>query len=187
MITLKHILVATDFSECSAAAIEQAGALAAGFDASLHLLHVAIAPLHEPWAGEAPGEQFVHIVRRLEADALQRLDRLARTTGLAQNRLILATAWGNAADEILSYARKHQVDLIVCGTHGRRGFEHLLMGSVAERVVRLAPCPVLTAHASPAAARKALAQAADARSVAFGWPGAATILAMGHVAALLER
>ena len=69
MITLKHILVATDFSECSAAAVEQAGALAAAFDASLHLLHVAIAPLHEPWAGEAPGERFVHIVRRLEADA----------------------------------------------------------------------------------------------------------------------
>ena len=104
MITLKHILVPTDFSECSAAAVEQGGALAAAFDASLHLVHVAIAPLHEPWAGEAPGEQFV-------------------------------------------------------GTHGRRGWDHLLMGSVAERVVRLAPCPVLTAHASPAAARKALQDA----------------------------
>jgi len=166
MITLKNILVATDFSECSAAAVEQAGALAAGFDASLHLLHVAIAPLHEPWAGDAPGEQFVHVVRRLESDALQRLDRVAGTTALPKNRLVLATGWGNAADEILSYARKHQVDLIVCGTHGRRGWEHLLMGSVAERVVRLAPCPVLTAHASPAAARRAIAPAIEAGAVA---------------------
>jgi nucleotide-binding universal stress UspA family protein len=164
MITLKNILVATDFSECSDAAVEQGRALAAAFDASLHLLHVATAPLYEPSAGYAPGEEFVHIVRRLEAQGLQRLDRVATTTRLPKNRLVLATAWGNAADEILKYAREHHVDLIVCGTHGRRGWDHLLMGSVAERVLRLAPCPVLTAHASPAAVREALALAnQDAR------------------------
>ena len=161
MIALKHILVATDFSECSEAAVEQGRALAAAFDASLHLLHVAIAPLHEPWAGDAPGEKFVHIVRRLEAQGLQRLDRVATTTGLPKNRLVLATAWGNAADEILKYAREHHADLIVCGTHGRRNWDHLFMGSVAERVVRLAPCPVLTVHVSPALTRQALALAVE--------------------------
>ena len=166
MIALKKILVATDFSECSEAAVGRAGALAATFDASLHLLHVATAPLHAPWAGYTPGEEFVHIVRRLEADALQRVDRVASSTGLPKNRLVLATAWGNAADEILKYAREHHVDLIVCGTHGRRGWDHLLMGSIAERVLRLAPCPVLTVHASPALARQALALAIEAGAMA---------------------
>jgi nucleotide-binding universal stress UspA family protein len=161
MIALKHILVATDFSECSEAAVEQGRALAAAFNASLHLLHVAIAPLHEPSASYAPGADFVHMVRRLEAKGLQRLDRLATAMGLPKDRLVLAITWGNPADEILKYAREHHVDLIVCGTRGRRGWDHLFMGSVAERVLRFAPCPVLTAHASPAAARKALARTVD--------------------------
>ncbi len=159
MIALKNILVATDFSGCSDAAVEQGRALAAAFDASLHLLHVATPPLHEPWTGYAPGEEFVHMVRRLEAQGLRHLDRVATATGLPRNRLVLATAWGNAADEILKYAREHFVDLIVCGTHGRQGWDHVFMGSTAERVLRLARCPVLTAHASPAAAKNALALA----------------------------
>ena len=162
MITLKNILVATDFSACSESAVEQGAALAAAFDASLHLLHIATAPLHEPWAGYTPGAEFVHIVRRLETDGLQRLDRVAAGTGLPKNHLVLATAWGDPADEILKYAREHHVDLVVCGTHGRRGWDHVIMGSVAERVLRLAPCPVLTVHGSPALAREVLTRATEA-------------------------
>jgi nucleotide-binding universal stress UspA family protein len=166
MITLKHILVATDFSACSEAAVEQGRALAAAFDASLHLLHVATAPLHEPWAGYTPGAEFVHLVRRLEDEGRHRLEQVADSTALPKDRLVLATAWGDPGDEILKYAREHHVDLIVCGTHGRRGWDHLIMGSVAERVLRLAPCPVLTAHASPALAREALSLAVAAGATA---------------------
>ena len=155
MIALKHLLVATDFSECSEVAVEHGRALAAAFGASLHLLHVVTAPVQEPWAGYTPSAEFEHVVQRLEAEARQRLEQLA--TGLPKDRVVLAVVWGNPADQILEYARAHHVDLIVCGTHGRRGWDHVLMGSVAERLVRLAPCPMLTVHASPALAVQALA------------------------------
>ena len=147
MIALKHILVATDFSECSDAALEQGHALAATFDASLHLLHIVTAPLHKEWAWYEPGAEFL---------AHRRLDWLVASGNFRRDRVVVATGWGDPSDEILKYARKHQVDLIVCGTHGRRGWDHVVMGSVAERVVRRAPCPVLTAHASPALAVQVL-------------------------------
>ena len=73
--------------------------------------------------------------------------------------------WGDPADEILKYAREHAVELVVCGTHGRRGFNRLIMSSVAERVLRLAPRPVLTVHGSPAVSRQALTRPAEAVAV----------------------
>jgi universal stress protein A len=147
MIRLKNVLVATDFSESSQVAVEQARALAAAFDASLHFLHVVTEPLHEMWAGYVPGEDFLGTVERLQAEARTRLDLLASPEEVATGRIVLATPWGSPSDEILKYARTHAIDLIVCGTHGRRGWDHIVMGSVAEQVVRLAPCPVLTAQA----------------------------------------
>jgi nucleotide-binding universal stress UspA family protein len=165
MIALKNILVPTDFSECSVAAVRQGSVLAAAFDASLHLLHIATAPFSEPWAGYTPGAEFVHIVRRLDAEGRQQLETMARSTGLRAEQVVLATAWGDPADEILKYAREHAVDLVVCGTHGRRGFDRLIMGSVAERVLRLAPCPVLTVHGSPAVARQTLTRPVEAVGV----------------------
>jgi universal stress protein A len=165
MIALKNILVATDFSECSVAAVRQGSALAAAFDASLHLLHVATAPLHEPWAGYTPGAEFVHLIRRVEAEGRQQLEKAAGSTDLRAEQVVLATAWGDPADEILKYATEHAVDLAVCGTHGRRGWDHLIMGSVAERVLRLAPCPVLTVHVSPTVARRTLTRPAEAVGV----------------------
>ena len=165
MIALKNILVATDFSKCSVAAVQQGSALATAFDASLHLLHVATAPFHEPWAGYTPGAEFVQIVRRLDAEGREELEKVAGSTGLRAEQLVLATAWGDPADEILKYTTEHAVDLVVCGSHGRRGFDHLIMGSVAERVLRLAPCPVLTVHGAPAVAGQALTRPDDAVGV----------------------
>jgi nucleotide-binding universal stress UspA family protein len=66
---------------------------------------------------------------------------------------VVATAWGDPSDEVLKYADCHDIDLVVCGTHGRRGWNHFMMGSVAERIVRLARCPVLTVHAGAAQTR----------------------------------
>jgi nucleotide-binding universal stress UspA family protein len=147
MIRLKNVLVATDFSESSQSAVEQARALAAAFDASLHVLHVVTEPVHEIWAGYIPGADFLGTVERLQAEARTRLDLMASREELASGRVVLATPWGRPSDEILKYARTHDIDLIVCGTHGRRGWDHVVMGSVAEQVVRLASCPVLTAQA----------------------------------------
>jgi nucleotide-binding universal stress UspA family protein len=147
MITLKNVLVATDFSECSQAAVEQAGAVAAAFDASLHVLHVVTEPLHEIWSGYVPAADFLRAVERLQAEARSRLGLTVSPEEIASGRVVVATAWGDPGDEILKYARTHDVDLIVCGTHGRRAWDHVVMGSVAERIVHLAPCPVLTTHA----------------------------------------
>jgi universal stress protein A len=147
VITLKSILVPTDFSEASSAAVEYGRALTVAFDASLHLLHVVTEPLHETWAGYAPGAEFLEAVDRLRAEAQKRLERLIPRAELGNGHIVVATAWGDPSDEVLKYARNHSIDVIVCGTHGRRGWDHVMMGSVAERIVRLAPCPVLTVHA----------------------------------------
>jgi nucleotide-binding universal stress UspA family protein len=61
-----------------------------------------------------------------------------------KDRLVVATAVGDPQEQILEYARANGIDLIVCGTHARRGLERLVMGSVSERLVQFAPCPVLT-------------------------------------------
>lgn len=144
MIALKNVLVTTDFSEASAAAVEHGCTLAAAFGASLHLLHVVTEPLHEIWGGYAAGADFLDIVAQLQADARKRLAQLTSEEEERSGRVVVTTAWGDPNEEILAYARRHAIDLIVCGTHGRRGWDRVLTGSVAERIVRLAPCPVLT-------------------------------------------
>jgi universal stress protein A len=106
-------------------------------------LHVVTEPLHEAWSGFVPAKSFMETTDRLQREARHRLEELVSH----DQRVIVATAWGDASDEILKYARNHDIDLVVCGTHGRRGWNHLVMGSVAERIVRLAPCPVLTVPA----------------------------------------
>ena len=166
MIALKNILVATDFSDCSVAAVRQGFTIAAAFDASLHLLHVATAPFSEPWAGYKPGAGLIaaSVRRSTKLKGANSSRRWPGPPGFGQNK----SSWpplGRSHDEILKYAREHAVDLVVCGTHGRRGLNHLIMGSVAERVLRLAPCPVLTVHGSPAVARQALTRPAEAVAV----------------------
>jgi nucleotide-binding universal stress UspA family protein len=155
VITLKEILVPTDFSEASDAAFEQGRALAAAFGARVHLLHVVAEPLRETWAGYTPAPQFVELLERLRTGARTRLEGAVPTDDLANRRVVVDAVWGDPSDQILKYATRHGIDLIVCGTCGRGGWDHLLMGSVAERIVRLARCPVLTLHGGPAHARTA--------------------------------
>jgi nucleotide-binding universal stress UspA family protein len=152
VITLKTLLVPTDFSESAATAVEQGRALATSFDAVLHVLSVVTEPLHKPWVTYAVASEFVPLVERLCADTDAHVRTLLPPDEIATGRIVVATAWGSPADEILKYARIHRVDLIVCGTHGHRGWHRFVLGSVAECVVRLAPCPVLTVHARRAAA-----------------------------------
>ena len=143
MIGLKQILVPTDFSETSAVALTYGIALAGTFGAVLHVLHVPDEPLHESWA-YIPGECFQDAIAGLEARTIHRIEESLPKKEAPAGRTIPAVVWGEASEQVINYAVAHQIDLIVCGTHGRRGWNHLMMGSVAEKIVRTAPCPVLT-------------------------------------------
>ena len=143
MIALEQILVPVDFSDCSYAAIERAGAIGRRLWRALHLLHVVTDPIHATWAGYAPGTDFLNVVDELGRSARRQLEELVSRHGSSNVQdAVIATAWGDASYEILKYAATEHVDLIVCGTHGRSGLDRAMMGSVAERLVRLAPCPV---------------------------------------------
>jgi universal stress protein A len=136
MIVLKRVLVATDFEPASDAALVYGRALARSFGASLHLLHVAENHFLRP----SPTDPAV-----IKAAYLRSLNGRLTTDDrvLLQARAALDVS-DDAADAIVKYARLEQIDLIVMGTHGRGAVAQVLVGSVAERVVRMAPCPVLT-------------------------------------------
>jgi len=144
MIGLKRVLVPTDFSETSEAALKYGVALAGTFGATLHVLHVVDEPLHRSWGGYVPGASFQGAIEQLETEAQHRIGEIVSKEDIATGRTVPATVWGDARDQILKYAVDHHIDLIVCGTHGRRGWDHVMMGSVTENIVRCAPCPVLT-------------------------------------------
>ena len=141
MIDLKRILVPTDFSETSEAALRYGTELARRFTARLYLLHIVENPGDAAEAGDPIG-----LFETMQAAAHDRLGKLLTTEQLQEFRPERTMRLGVAADEIVRYAQEHEIDLIVMGTHGRRGVARALMGSVAERVVRTAPCPVLTVH-----------------------------------------
>ena len=136
MILLKRILVATDFSDASDVALTYGRSLAQTFGASLHLLHVTENPFLRP----TPAHPHM-----LKAATKGQLEERLTTDDRVRLRAtsVLATS-DNPAQEITRHAAVHDVDLIVMGTHGRGAMAQLLMGSVAEKVVRTAPCPVLT-------------------------------------------
>jgi nucleotide-binding universal stress UspA family protein len=142
MIALKTVLVPTDFSECSEAAVRYGRALAQAFGASLHLLHVVQDPYRQAWAAEGFAAPVTDLVDQWEKQARARLEEIA-----AQCTPVATTfdaRIGSPFSDIAAYASEKNVDLIVIGTHGRGPLGHMLLGSVAERVVRRAPCPVLT-------------------------------------------
>jgi len=142
MIVLDDVLVPVDFSQPSCAAVAEAVAIADKFDATVHLLNVVTEPLDEMWSCYAPAGDFLARVRQLQSEGCRRLQNLV--AGRSGRRLVVSTVWGDPVTEILKYAAGHAVDMIVCGTHGRHGWNRLAMGSVAENLVRRAPCPVLT-------------------------------------------
>ena len=151
------IMVPTDFSYASDAALGYARMLAARFGASLHLLHV----LDEPGSWSEVYAAIPDVRDRLTADADRRLAALAACLP-ANLRATSEVLNGAPVPTIVRVAESRGIDLIVMGTHGRRGMGHLLLGSVAERVVRLAPCPVLTVREQRAAQNVEVGAAAEA-------------------------
>jgi len=144
MITLQTILVPTDFSETSDGAVRYGRALAEAFSSRLHLLHVVPDPYAQPWSVEATGISIAELVVSWEQDARRRLEAVIPAAERAAVPVELAVCTGHPFLEIIRYAKEHNADLIVMGTHGRGPVAHMFLGSVAEKVVRKAPCPVLT-------------------------------------------
>ncbi len=139
MLSFKHILVAIDFSAASSRALELASELAVKFQASLTLVHVcevlAYAGLSPPLL------DFIALLEESAARELQRIvDPLRRKLPSTTSTIRTGLPW----QEILEASRETRSDLIIMGTHGRTGFARAWLGSVAEKVVRLATVPVLT-------------------------------------------
>lgn len=153
----RQILVATDLTRISRNAVRRADALARDEGAHLHLLHVVRDPAAQPWAVESYGVDWDGL--RAEARAEGRRALMAATRRLARDARVttLETRVGAPADEILGYAKRHAIDLIVVGTHGRGRLASTILGSVAEAVVRDARCPVMVVHPAPQSRRSAAA------------------------------
>ncbi|HET7753042.1 MAG TPA: universal stress protein [Anaeromyxobacteraceae bacterium] len=138
----KKILCATDFSPPSRIALLQAAELAAANDAQLWLLHVREAASARPQLGMMPSPPEAYEVER--GEAWRQLERAgAEATVLAKSHVGVEMIEGSPIEEILRAAREREVDVIVLGTHGRTGVRRAVLGSVAELVVRRAPCSVL--------------------------------------------
>jgi nucleotide-binding universal stress UspA family protein len=133
---IRHILAPTDFSAPSCRAVTAACELAQTFGAKLSLLHVIEVPAY--------AIEVALPLENLERDARRELALLLPEAASAHVDVTRLVELGVPYQRIVETATAEQVDLIVMATHGRTGLSHLVLGSVAERVVRLAPCPVLT-------------------------------------------
>jgi nucleotide-binding universal stress UspA family protein len=142
MITLKSILVPTDFSETANLALDYAKALAENFQASLHVLYV----MSNPMLGFQPPDHVcpIPLVRKeMEAQAKDYMSKVLTDAEREKYHAELVSQWGIPAEDVIRYAQSHKIDLIVMGTYGRGFLGHLILGSVAEKVIRKASCPVL--------------------------------------------
>jgi nucleotide-binding universal stress UspA family protein len=144
MITLTDILVATDFCEPSIAALTYGRELARYFRTRLHVVHVVGSISSAFMGAEAYVVSVPDLQRQIEDAARRELDALAIDDEDVPpiRRVLITSNTPHAA--IVDYATQQRIGLIVAGTHGRGAVTHALLGSVAERIVRTAPCPVLT-------------------------------------------
>ena len=143
-IALEHILVPTDFSESSKVALRYATALADRFGACIHLLHAIQNPFAQPWAAEIYAVSMADFEEAARRESDTQMASMLDETERQKYCACLVTEAGPPFLTIINYAAREPIDLIVMGTHGRGAIAHLLIGSVAENVVRKAPCPVLT-------------------------------------------
>jgi nucleotide-binding universal stress UspA family protein len=161
MLEIRRILCPCDFSSFSEKALAHAVELARWFEATVHVLHAYGATVPSPPPAPlapVPGGMPPTLLPSPDPEGhdaagreLRRFVEPAQKTGV---NVVAALEWGEPVTTILERAREEKADLVVMGTHGRSGFERLVLGSVAEKVLRKAPCPVLTVRAEgPARAR----------------------------------
>jgi nucleotide-binding universal stress UspA family protein len=145
----QRIVCATDFSALSKAAVAHANELASRLGATLYLIHVVEDAAVPAWIprlrGMAPADLIEEWIRGAEAD-------LQAIAGRCTAPVVTECRFGQPAPEILDYVRRHRADLLVAGSHGRRGPKPAVLGGVAERLAQQAPCPVLLIRGVPAAA-----------------------------------
>lgn len=139
--TYDKILIANDGTDPSEAAIGHAISIADAFDASLHVVYVR-SGAEQPPGIEDPEEHPDLKAKRQRV--LNEPKKRAEKAGIDVTAVSLQGRGGNTADALVKYAQDKDIDLIVLGTHGRSGFDRLVVGSVAEGVVRKAPAPVVT-------------------------------------------
>lgn len=145
MLRIERILFPTDFFPCADQALEHAIYLSRRYGAELHALHAVVLHADDPHNFAAHVKGLEEAQLRVEELAGTRMREAFHDRDAADVRVVTERRRGfSAADVILDYADEKEVDLVVMGTHGRRGLGHLFLGSVAEEVVRLATCPVLT-------------------------------------------
>ena len=146
MLPIHKILCPTDFSDPSLAGVTAADELAVHFGARLELVTV-VTPIYPAGMAAVPaGYQAAEIHEEMVSHATRSLEKVVAervTPGLRTEQFV---AHGNAADEIIAIAEREAVDLLVIATHGWTGWRRLVFGSVAEKVVRSASCPVLTVN-----------------------------------------
>ncbi|CAM2006363.1 universal stress protein [Acanthopleuribacter pedis] len=155
MSSIKQVLCPVDFSEAGEAAISEAFACAHRQDAVLHLLHVDVLYDHDPYGAKHLQPEDLEISERTNTyydEIIARFGSRGINIVRAEVRAIAA------ATGICTYAEEHKIDLIVTGSHGRRGVKHWLLGSVTEETIRNTPCPVLTVRAQRPEHRRGLYQ-----------------------------
>lgn len=142
MLNLKHILHPTDFSDNSEPALKYACSLATQFSAELHLINVVhdVGIISPPISGFIPPDYYQQQIQYANEELATLPDKVLSHSGSVTRNV----CEGAPFLEIIRYAKENAIDMIVMGTHGYSGMKHLILGSVAENVVRKAPCPVLT-------------------------------------------
>ena len=144
---INNILIPTDFSDCADHALTRAIDLAERFDATLHILHV-VNELDPDWYGVSDAQERATKLRKeIQHEARRRLDEIAPD----EPHIDFATEVSlqlsfDVAATINEYVSERDIDLVVMGTHGRRGLERLMLGNVADKLIRHAPCPVITVN-----------------------------------------
>ncbi|HMB91199.1 MAG TPA: universal stress protein [Rhodothermales bacterium] len=140
MLRIKKILFPTDFSACAEHAFAHAALLVRHYEAALHVLNVAVPPEGDP-------DDLKGHLEEMDLDTAPLSDQMQACCGDLEKEVpttYVREADVSAASGIQRYAREQDIDLIVMGTHGRRGLDHVFIGSIAEEIVRTAPCPVFT-------------------------------------------
>ncbi|CUT00509.1 universal stress protein [Candidatus Chrysopegis kryptomonas] len=140
---IKRILLPTDLSEASISAFKYAKSLAEKYGASIYVLHI-LENLPPVLAIHALDLTVDRVEKNMEENARNQLERIVKENLKTKAKIQIFIRKGLVDDEIVKFADEKKIDLIVMGTHGRTGIEYTLLGSIAEKVVRKAKCPVLT-------------------------------------------
>ena len=151
MISMHKILVPTDLSACSSHALQEAQRFAVAFSATVDVLYVwslptLVAPESLVTGLGVNQQPLTDLIRSSARELLTKFENEAKTAGIAVGESFCEP--GEPATTIVERAKSGAYDLLVLGTHGRTGLSHALLGSVAEKVVRRAPCPVLTVRSA---------------------------------------